>query len=94
LAREKSIQDIKDEIIRLRRFNRRQYNTSSKRGKLNQKKNKNMSNATCKTKQAYRTSGSVVAVRGSVVDIQFDHILPPIYSLLHANEGENCHPRS
>ena len=32
--------------------------------------------------------GSVVAVRGSVVDIQFDAHLPPIYSLLHANEGK------
>ncbi|MBN1879675.1 F0F1 ATP synthase subunit beta [bacterium] len=32
--------------------------------------------------------GSVVAVRGSVVDVQFDKHLPPIYSLLHANEGE------
>jgi F-type H+-transporting ATPase subunit beta len=30
----------------------------------------------------------VVAVRGSVVDIQFDAHLPPIYSLLHANEGK------
>jgi len=32
--------------------------------------------------------GSVVAVRGSVVDIQFDHHLPPIYSLLRAKEGK------
>jgi F-type H+-transporting ATPase subunit beta len=32
--------------------------------------------------------GSVVAVRGSVVDIRFDAHLPPIYSLLHANEGK------
>jgi F-type H+/Na+-transporting ATPase subunit beta len=31
--------------------------------------------------------GSVVAVRGSVVDIHFDAHLPPIYSLLHAKEG-------
>jgi F-type H+-transporting ATPase subunit beta len=31
--------------------------------------------------------GSVVSVRGSVVDIQFDAHLPPIHSLLHANEG-------
>jgi F-type H+-transporting ATPase subunit beta len=33
-------------------------------------------------------SGAVVAVRGSVVDIRFDAHLPPIYSLLHANEGK------
>ena len=33
-------------------------------------------------------SGVVVTVRGSVVDIRFDAHLPPIYSLLHAQEGE------
>jgi len=32
--------------------------------------------------------GVVVSVRGSVVDIQFDEHLPPIYSLLHAKEGK------
>jgi F-type H+-transporting ATPase subunit beta len=32
--------------------------------------------------------GAVVSVRGSVVDIRFDAHLPPIYSLLHANEGK------
>jgi len=32
--------------------------------------------------------GSVVSVRGSVVDIRFDAHLPPIYSLLHAWEGK------
>jgi len=32
--------------------------------------------------------GSVVSVRGSVVDIRFDAHLPPIYSLLHAKGGE------
>ena len=32
--------------------------------------------------------GVVVSVRGSVVDIGFDAHLPPIYSLLHANEGK------
>ncbi len=32
--------------------------------------------------------GSVVSVRGSVVDIRFDARLPPIYSLLHAKGGE------
>lgn len=32
--------------------------------------------------------GTVVSVRGSVVDIRFDGHLPPIYSLLHAKEGE------
>jgi F-type H+-transporting ATPase subunit beta len=30
--------------------------------------------------------GTVVGVRGSVVDIQFDQYLPPIYSLLHAGD--------
>ena len=32
-------------------------------------------------------SGTVVSVRGSVVDIRFEDYLPPIYSLLHAGEG-------
>ena len=33
--------------------------------------------------------GAVVSVRGSVVDIRFDELLPPIYSVLHAgDEGE------
>lgn len=32
--------------------------------------------------------GSVVSVRGSVIDIRFDGHLPPIYSLLHAKDGE------
>ncbi len=31
--------------------------------------------------------GTVVAVRGSVVDIRFDAHLPPIYALLHAQDG-------
>lgn len=30
--------------------------------------------------------GAVVAVRGSVVDVRFDHRLPPIYSVLHAGD--------
>ncbi len=32
--------------------------------------------------------GAVVSVRGSVVDIRFDTHLPPIYSLLHAQDGK------
>jgi len=32
--------------------------------------------------------GTVVSVRGSVVDIRFEAHLPPIYSLLHAQNGE------
>ena len=32
--------------------------------------------------------GTVVSVRGSVVDIRFDGHLPPIYSLLHAKDRE------
>ena len=35
------------------------------------------------------TAGVVVAVRGSVVDVRFDHVLPPIYSLLRA--GKQSH---
>jgi len=31
--------------------------------------------------------GTVVSVRGSVVDVCFDSHLPPIYSLLHAKDG-------
>lgn len=31
--------------------------------------------------------GAVVSIRGSVVDIWFEKHLPPIYSLLHADEG-------
>ena len=30
--------------------------------------------------------GAVVSVRGSVVDVRFDHHLPPIYSVLHAGD--------
>ena len=32
--------------------------------------------------------GAVVSVRGSVVDIRFEAHLPPIYALLHAQNGE------
>ena len=32
--------------------------------------------------------GTVVSIRGSVVDIRFEQRLPPIYSLLHAMAGE------
>jgi F-type H+-transporting ATPase subunit beta len=32
--------------------------------------------------------GSVVAVRGSVVEIEFTNHLPPIYSILHASDGQ------
>jgi len=35
-------------------------------------------------------TGTVVSVRGSVVDIRFDGHLPPIYSALRANH-ENSH---
>jgi hypothetical protein len=31
--------------------------------------------------------GTVLSVRGSVVDVQLNGRLPPIYSLLHAKEG-------
>ena len=36
--------------------------------------------------------GSVVSVRGSVVDVRFDEHLPPIYSVLRAgDEGADRH---
>ncbi|MHB1398214.1 MAG: F0F1 ATP synthase subunit beta [Trichloromonadaceae bacterium] len=41
-----------------------------------------------KYKVSPSNSGVVVSVRGSVVDIRFDAHLPPIYSLLHAQEGK------
>jgi F-type H+-transporting ATPase subunit beta len=41
-----------------------------------------------RSKSSLSNLGAVVSVRGSVVDIQFDAHLPPIYSLLHAKEGE------
>ena len=31
-------------------------------------------------------TGSVVSIRGSVVDVRFDDHLPPIYSILHAGK--------
>ena len=44
--------------------------------------------ANLKNKTSPSNLGAVVSVRGSVVDIWFDVHLPPIYSLLHAKEGE------
>jgi F-type H+-transporting ATPase subunit beta len=41
-----------------------------------------------KNKTSPSNVGAVVSVRGSVVDVRFDAHLPPIYSLLHAKEGE------
>ena len=41
-----------------------------------------------KNKTSLSNLGVVVSVRGSVVDIRFDAHLPPIYSLLHAKDGE------
>ena len=32
--------------------------------------------------------GTVVSVRGSVVDVRFDGHLPPIHSMLHAGDNE------
>ncbi len=40
-----------------------------------------------KNTAAIANIGKVLLVRGSVVDILFEARLPPIYSLLHANEG-------
>jgi F-type H+-transporting ATPase subunit beta len=47
----------------------------------------NMSEGNLQSKSNLLNLGAVVAVRGSVVDIRFDAHLPPIYSLLHANDG-------
>ena len=44
-----------------------------------------MENMSCKP--ISQNLGSVVSVRGGVVDIHFDEHLPPIYTLLHAMEG-------
>ena len=41
-----------------------------------------------KNKTSPTNVGAVVSVRGSVVDVRFDTHLPPIYSLLHAKEGQ------
>lgn len=41
-----------------------------------------------KNKTSPSNFGAVVSVRGSVVDIRFDAQLPPIYSLLYAQEGK------
>ena len=41
-----------------------------------------------KNKPGSSNLGAVVSVRGSVVDIQFDSHLPPIYSLLRAKDGK------
>jgi F-type H+-transporting ATPase subunit beta len=41
-----------------------------------------------KNKTSLSNLGTVVSVRGSVVDLRFDAYLPPIYSLLHAKEGK------
>lgn len=38
-------------------------------------------------KNNYPNLGSVVSVRGSIVDIRFEKYLPPIYSLLRAGKG-------
>ncbi|PJC70986.1 MAG: F0F1 ATP synthase subunit beta, partial [Zetaproteobacteria bacterium CG_4_8_14_3_um_filter_59_5] len=38
--------------------------------------------------KAFKNTGMVVSVRGSVVDIVFEEHLPPIHSLLHAREGK------
>ena len=45
-------------------------------------------NVSIANKAGASNRGAVVSVRGSVVDIQFDAHLPPIYTLLHAKEGE------
>ena len=41
-----------------------------------------------KYKTSHSNLGTVISVRGSVVDVRFDAQLPSIYSLLHAKEGE------
>ncbi|MEW5903951.1 MAG: F0F1 ATP synthase subunit beta [Pseudomonadota bacterium] len=34
-------------------------------------------------------TGTVISVRGSVVDIRFEHYLPPVYSLLHTGKDDS-----
>ena len=48
---------------------------------------KNNGQAKMKTTTSPPNIGTVVSIRGSVVDIGFDIHLPPIYTLLHADEG-------
>ena len=38
-------------------------------------------------KTDFQNLGSVVSVRGGVVDVRFDRRLPPIFSVLHAGVG-------
>ena len=45
-------------------------------------------NQTIPDDKAFKNTGMVVSVRGSVVDIVFEEHLPPIHSLLHAREGK------
>ena len=47
----------------------------------------NQRQKTMSSQPGFPNLGSVVSVRGSVVDIRFDGHLPPIYSVLHAREG-------
>ena len=38
--------------------------------------------------------GAVVSVRGSVVDVRFERLLPPIFSVLRAGAGERSSSKS
>ena len=38
--------------------------------------------------------GAVVSVRGGVVDVRFDHVLPPVYRVLRAGDGGKHRDRS
>lgn len=51
---------------------------------------KNTRETQMKTRTNPPNTGSVVSIRGSVVDVWFEIHLPPIYSLLHADEGRVC----
>jgi F-type H+-transporting ATPase subunit beta len=52
------------------------------------KRNVMDTNQTIPDDKSFKNTGTVVSVRGSVVDIVFAEELPPINSLLHSREGE------
>ena len=41
------------------------------------------------TASTAHNTGTVISVRGSVVDIRFEHYLPPVYSLLHTGKDDS-----
>jgi F-type H+-transporting ATPase subunit beta len=62
--------------------------TRKESSRVGQSEKSDMSEGNLQNKINSLNLGTVVSVRGSVVDIRFDAHLPPIYSLLHAKEGK------